>query len=126
MSRDETVLVAAPDRGLRQRASGVLHREGFDVIEAGHGFQAVILARTHAPDLALLAEVMPGELDAVRTARLLRSDPLTRDVRILVMAEKTGSRARKLWAAAGVDDYLTLPLNEGELVRKARPGPGRR
>lgn len=88
---------------------------GHTVIEAPNGRVAVEMARQHAPALILMDIQMPV-MDGIQATRLLKRDPATRAIPIIVLTSyaMTGDRERIM--QAGCDEYMTKPLDTRVLM----------
>ncbi|HRF46582.1 MAG TPA: response regulator transcription factor [Anaerolineales bacterium] len=93
-----------------------LEHDGFDVVEAADGVQALNQARDTLPDLILLDVAMP-ELDGFETLRLLREISSTPVIMLTARSEED-DRVRGL--ELGADDYVTKPFSPRELVSRVR------
>jgi CheY-like chemotaxis protein len=92
---------------------------GIEILRATNGRQAVELAMTSIPDLILLDVVMP-EMNGIEVCRILRSQPDTEHIPIVMATTRGEPRNIEEGYAAGCTDYVTKPLNRGELARKLR------
>jgi len=108
---DETALVTL----LRYN----LEREGFEVIEARDGEEALLLAKERRPDLVLLDWMLPL-VSGIEVCRQLRRLPETRAVPVVMLTAR-GEEADKVRGLdSGADDYITKPFSPGELVARLR------
>jgi DNA-binding response OmpR family regulator len=96
-----------------------LKAAGFDVITADDGAEALRKARTHSPQLVVL-DVMLPELDGLEVCKLLRRDPATADIPILMLTAKAAEVDRVLGLELGAADYVTKPFSPRELVLRAK------
>ncbi len=92
---------------------------GFDVVTAADGAEALRKARTFAPQLILL-DVMLPELDGLETCKILRRDPATAAIPIIMLTAKAGEVDRVLGLELGADDYVTKPFSPRELVLRIK------
>ena len=92
------ILVADDDPDLREIVKITLQRDGYDVIEAADGEQAVARAIDSAPSLILLDIMMPGP-DGFDTCRQLKSDQRTHLVPVIFITGKGDPRAHARHAA---------------------------
>jgi DNA-binding response OmpR family regulator len=104
-----------------------LRREGYTVLTANRGDDALELAREKSPDLILLDVMLPG-VDGIQVCRLLRRDTT---VPILMLTALGGETDRVLGLDTGADDYVAKPFGMRELLARVRallrrgaPGPG--
>lgn len=96
-----------------------LEREGFRVLEANDGEEAMLLATECKPDLVLLDWMLPL-VSGIEVCRRLRRAPNTRNVPIIMLTARgeEGDRVRGL--NSGADDYITKPFSPSELIARAR------
>lgn len=97
----------------------VFSRQGFEVIRAGYGEQAVDRAVESSPDVILLDVMMPG-IDGLEVCRRLRGDPRTARLPILLYSAVVGEEVRAQALAAGADEFLGKTIRQEELVSKVR------
>ncbi|MET9833530.1 response regulator transcription factor [Streptomyces sp. NPDC006385] len=121
-----TVLVVDDEAKLRALVRDYLERDGYTVLEAGDGRQALDLARTAHPDLIILDLGLPG-LPGEEVARLLRKDS---NVPIVMLTAKASENDRIMGLRTGADDYVVKPFSPRELVARVeavlrRTGAGR-
>lgn len=111
-----TVLLVDDDPGVRRLASTILSRQGYRVLIAADGAEALALANsTHEPiDLALTDMVMPGVTGKQLVERLLDSRP---DIRILFMS---GNAGRDIDDASIRGTFLAKPFSPSGLLDKLR------
>lgn len=97
----------------------VFEKEGFEIIRAGSGRQAIEKAKEQKPDL-LLVDVMMPDVDGFDVCRALRSDPATSHLPILLYSAVVGEEVRARARAAGADEFLGKSLHHAELVNRVR------
>lgn len=115
----ELILVADDDEDIVRFVEVNLRLEGFEVVTALDGEQALEAAFDAVPDLALLDVMMP-KLDGVDVVERLRSDPRTRHISIIMLTAKSMSADKVVGLTAGADDYMTKPFDPVELVARVR------
>lgn len=96
-----------------------LNRAGFSVISAGNGEEAVERAKQEAPALVILDLVLPG-LSGFEVCRILRGDPQTAGIQIMILTAKSDEVDRIVGFELGADDYVTKPFSPRELVLRAK------
>lgn len=95
----------------------VLGRNGYQVLTAENGEQAIARSRSDHPDLILMDVVMPG-LNGYQATRTLTRDDETKGIPVIVCTTK-GQETDKIWGLRqGALDYLVKPLNPEELLQK--------
>lgn len=92
---------------------------GFAVITATDGAEALAKIRTHQPELVILDVMMP-EMDGTEVCKLLRRDPATADIPIILLTARAGEIDRVLGFELGADDYVTKPFSPRELVLRVK------
>ncbi len=113
------ILVVEDENALVTLLRYNLEREGFQVIEAGDGEEALLLAREQRPDLILLDWMLPL-LSGIEVCRQLRRLPETRSVPIIMLTAR-GEEGDKLRGLdSGADDYVTKPFSPSELIARVR------
>jgi CheY-like chemotaxis protein len=96
-----------------------LEAEGFEVVVARDGVEAIDRARETHPDLIVLDLMLP-RLTGERVCEVLRGDPRTRPIPIVVLSARIGESERLRAFAAGADAFLTKPYDVGQLVGEIR------
>ena len=94
-----------------------LGMEGYEVITALDGEQAVEKARAEKPDLIVLDIMMP-KLDGYETCKRLKADPETKDVPVILLSAKGRNVDQKVGFEVGADDYITKPFSPRKLVER--------
>lgn len=116
MSARAKVLVVDDERPLVELVSSYLEREGFSILQAFDGKQALDLARRESPDLVVL-DIMLPEIDGLEVCRQFR---LFSDAYVLMLTARTEEIDRVVGLSVGADDYLTKPFSPRELVARVR------
>lgn len=96
-----------------------LQKEGFTVITAPNGLQAIELAKEHLPQLIILDIMMP-ELDGMQTCKELVALPEMKDTIIVFLTARSEEFTQVMALDMGADDYLTKPMKPGLLVSKVK------
>jgi two-component system alkaline phosphatase synthesis response regulator PhoP len=94
-----------------------LGAEGYEVITAENGEQAIEKARNEQPDLVVLDVMMP-KIDGYEACRKLKQDPEMKDVPVILLTAKGRDIDRKLGLEVGADDYITKPFSPSKLIEK--------
>jgi two-component system alkaline phosphatase synthesis response regulator PhoP len=111
------ILIAEDSATTRRLVATWLIAEGYDVIEAADGEEAVVLARRECPDLLVLDKVMP-KFDGFEVVRALREDPRTRAIPIVMLTEQTGEDDVLGGLSLGVEEYIPKPFSPHELSER--------
>ncbi|HPV61789.1 MAG TPA: response regulator, partial [Thauera aminoaromatica] len=97
----------------------VLGRNGYQVLTAENGEQAIARSRSDHPDLILMDVVMPG-MNGYQATRTISRDDDTRDIPIIMCTSK-GQETDKIWGMRqGALDYLVKPVDHDELLARIR------
>jgi CheY-like chemotaxis protein len=118
-ARKAKILVVDDEAPIRELESQVLAALGYEVIAAESGEEALLVARTQLPDLVLLDVRMPG-ISGIEVCQQLRSDKLTRDLRIIVVTGLDAKTMLEESIIAGADDFLAKPVDPLELSVRVR------
>lgn len=96
-----------------------LKQAGYDVATAADGAEALKKTRALLPSLVLL-DVMLPEMDGLEVCKMLRRDPATAAVPIIMLTAKAAEIDRVLGLELGADDYLTKPFSPREMVLRVK------
>lgn len=110
------VLVVEDDSSLSRVLNYNLRREGYEVVMAEDGSQALEVARRERPDLILLDILLP-ELDGYEVCRILRQET---HIPIIMLTAKDQEMDKVMGLELGADDYITKPFSLKELLARVR------
>ncbi|WP_203786724.1 response regulator transcription factor [Paractinoplanes rishiriensis] len=111
------VLVADDDADIRDLVAFKLEQAGFEVIAVEDGETALEQARSRNPTLAVLDVSMP-RMSGIDVCRMLRSDPATAGMLIIMLTARVQEQDVEGGFSAGADDYVTKPFSPRELVTR--------
>jgi DNA-binding response OmpR family regulator len=114
-----TILVVDDDADIVRFVEMNLRLEGYRVLVAHDGLQALEMVAAEVPDLVLLDVMMPG-FDGIEVTRRLRSDSRTATLPVIMLTAKTMTADRVLGLTTGADDYILKPFDTLELVARVR------
>lgn len=112
----QKILIAEDEADIRNILRLYLESEGFQVVEAGDGQEALDAVREARPDLAILDVMMP-RLDGLAVTRALRQYS---DMPILILSAKSQDNDKILGLNLGADDYISKPFNPLEVVARVK------
>ena len=115
----QTILVIDDEADLARVVVRALEQEGYDVILATDGVTGLRIAREHRPDLVVLDLTMP-DIDGLDICRVLRSEPRSARLPILVLSARASAADRVLGLELGADDYLVKPFVSQELAARVK------
>lgn len=110
----ERILIVDDDVDTLKLVGLMLQKKGYEIIAASNGEQGVREAIAQRPDLILLDVMMPG-MDGYQVAKLLRENPETAKIPILMFTAKSQLDDKVTGFESGADDYLTKPTHPAEL-----------
>lgn len=113
------ILVADDEPDVRTLIGANLVNAGFHVIKAEDGESALNKARNQAPALAVLDVMMPG-LTGMEVCKLLKADPATASISIVLLTARAEEVDRIVGLELGADDYVTKPFSPRELVLRVQ------
>jgi two-component system phosphate regulon response regulator PhoB len=113
------VVVVEDESDIAALVAYQLTRDGFRVETAGNGRDAIAAVEREIPDLMVLDRMLPG-VSGDEVLRLLRADPSTMDVPVLMLTARREQEDKIEGLELGADDYLTKPFSSRELVLRAR------
>jgi two-component system cell cycle response regulator len=96
-----------------------LQREGFDVVEAISGVECLRLVQEHRVDVILLDLMMP-EMDGFQVCRVLKENPATAAIPIIMITARDDLDARAEGMRLGVSDFLAKPVFRRQLANRIR------
>ena len=111
---DKKILIADDEANVRSLVSRALGQH-FIVLEARDGQEAIEIARTHQPDLILMDLMMP-RVDGNTACSIIKNDPATKQIRVVMMSGVGYELNKKLSLQLGADGYITKPFKLPELL----------
>ncbi len=96
-----------------------LRQAGYDVVAAKDGAEALKKARAVLPGVIVLDLMLP-EVDGLEVCKMLRRDPATATIPVMMVTAKAAEIDRILGLELGADDYLTKPFSPRELVLRVK------
>jgi two-component system response regulator VicR len=113
---NQTILVADDETNITDVCRRYLEREGYTVLVANDGIQALVLWQQHQPDFIILDLMMPGKTgwqvcDEIRAQQ---------EVPIMMLTARGDEPDRLLGLTMGADDYITKPFSPRELVLRVK------
>jgi len=111
------ILIVDDDEKIVELVKLYLERDGYRVLAAYDGLQALEIARQKHPDLIVLDLMLPG-MDGLDVCRVLRGEG--NRVPIIMLTAKTTEEDKLVGLDLGADDYVTKPFSPRELVARVR------
>ncbi|HVP21486.1 MAG TPA: response regulator [Anaerolineaceae bacterium] len=114
-----TILIVDDDRGGREALEALLLTQGYNLILASNGPEALQKLEEAPIDLIMLDLMMPG-MDGYEVCRRIRNNPAVADIPILILTAMNDFRSRLAGIEVGADDYITKPYDSMELFARVR------
>lgn len=115
----ERILVVDDEPDAVELVEFSLKQAGFDVVTAADGAEALRKAQANPPDLIVLDLMLP-EIDGLEVCRLLRRNPATAAVPVLMLTAKAAEIDRVVGLELGAEDYVTKPFSPRELILRIK------
>lgn len=96
-----------------------LGMEGYEVVTALDGEEALAKVKSEKPDLIVLDIMMP-KLDGYETCRILKSDPEAKHIPVILLSAKGRNVDQQMGFQVGADDYITKPFSPRKLVERIK------
>jgi DNA-binding response OmpR family regulator len=125
MSKEQTIFIIEDETAIREVVRKYLQLEGFAVLEAESGTQALVMLREHSVDLIIL-DIMLPELDGFTIARTIREpseySQLATGINtpIIILTSRGDENDRLAGFNLGADDYVVKPFSPRELVARVK------
>lgn len=117
MSGTKKILIADDEENIVISLEFLMKREGFEVLVAGDGEEALSRIRADAPDLVLLDVMMPKKT-GFEVCQEVRADPALAKTRILMLTAKGRDAEVAKGMGMGADAYMTKPFSTKDLVEQ--------
>ena len=111
------ILVAEDERDIRELINFTLRLNGYDVVSASDGEQALELALKEAPDLVLLDIRMP-RLNGYEVCELIKNNEATKHIPVVFLTAKGQENEVEQGMQAGATDYILKPFSPDQLVER--------
>lgn len=115
----ETILIVEDEKDIVKMLDYNLKKEGYKVIVADDGEDALDLAKSKSPDLILLDLMLPG-LDGLEVCKELKNERKTRPIPVIMLTAKAQESDKVIGLELGADDYVTKPFSPRELIARIK------
>ena len=119
------IMVIDDSQTIRKTAETLLVREGYAVITAADGFEALAKVADHEPDLIFIDIMMP-RLDGYQACALIKNNARYARTPVIMLSSKDGWFDRARGRIVGSDEYLTKPFTKDELIGAVRAHLGKK
>ncbi len=114
-----TILVVDDDNFFLNFIRMVLKKQGYQVLAANNGEEALQVVQEHKPDL-IVSDLMMPVMNGVELCKRIKTNPKTRDIYFLILTSKSDVSEKVKLLDVGADDFLSKPVNNDELLAKVR------
>ncbi|RJE82700.1 phosphate regulon transcriptional regulator PhoB [Paracoccus onubensis] len=118
-SQTPCVLVVEDEGAQREVLQYNLEAEGFEVVVADNGEDALLLVLEEQPDLMVLDWMLP-KVSGIEVCRQVKADPATRGIPIIMLSARSEETDRVRGLETGADDYVVKPYSVVELMARLR------
>ncbi|MBO9453910.1 phosphate regulon transcriptional regulator PhoB [Paracoccus sp. R12_1] len=120
MSRQTPCVLVVEDEGAQREVLQYnLESEGFEVVVADNGEDALLLVQEEQPDLMVLDWMLP-KVSGIEVCRQVKADPATRGIPIIMLSARSEETDRVRGLETGADDYVVKPYSVVELMARLR------
>jgi len=113
------ILIVDDSATIRRSAESMLNAEGYDVVTAEDGFEALSMVARHNPDL-IFVDIMMPRLDGYQTCAIIKNNSQYRSTPVVMLTSKDGLFDQARGRVVGSDLYLTKPFTKEELLSAVR------
>lgn len=120
MARQAPCVLVVEDEGAQREVLQYnLEAEGFEVVVADNGEDALLLVQEEQPDLMVLDWMLP-KVSGIEVCRQVKADPATRSIPIIMLSARSEESDRVRGLETGADDYVVKPYSVVELMARLR------
>ena len=119
MSNNKTLLLVDDEQDILEFLTYNLEKEGFKIVTANDGIEALEKAKTHAPALVLLDLMMP-RMDGIETCQLIREEKRLNNTIVVFLTSRSEDYSQVACLEAGADDFIKKPIRPRVLVAKIK------
>jgi two-component system phosphate regulon response regulator PhoB len=112
-----SILVVEDEPAIQELIAVNLTRAGYNVLRAGDSETAQRLLQESMPSLAIVDWMLPGK-SGIALIRILRAEPATRDLPVIMMTARSDEHDKVLALESGADDYITKPFSPREMLAR--------
>ncbi|RLB24222.1 MAG: two-component system response regulator [Deltaproteobacteria bacterium] len=112
------ILIVDDQPEVRELVEVTLKTGDYQILKAKSGEDAVEIAKAEKLDLIIMDIMMPGGIDGLEATRILKNEPETRDIPVIMLTAKGQESDREKGLEVGADDYFTKPFSPLELIKK--------
>lgn len=112
------ILIVDDEVKVRKLIEVTLATQHREILHASSGVEAIKIVREAKPDIILLDIMMPGKFDGYDVCKIIKEDPDTKGIYVLMLTAKGQQVDKEKGLASGADDYFVKPFSPMALVEK--------
>jgi two-component system phosphate regulon response regulator PhoB len=112
------ILIVDDEREVRRLVEVTLRSGNYEILKAENAEKAIELARSELPDLIIMDVTMPGDIDGFEATRVLKNDPETKAITIVMLTARGQEADKEKGLEVGANDYFVKPFSPLELIQK--------
>ncbi len=116
---DKRILVVDDEPHVVRTLTFVLKKEGYEVVSAGNGEEALNLVHKHKPDLMFLDVMMPKK-NGYEVCREIKANPAFSDIHIIMLSAKGQEADREKAESLGANEFITKPFSPAGIIDRVR------
>jgi len=109
------VMVIDDSNTIRKSTEAILSKEGYEVLTAADGFEAMSLITDNRPDI-IFVDIMMPRLDGYQTCSLIKNNRHFKNTPVIMLSSKDGLFDRARGRIAGSDQHINKPFSKEELI----------
>lgn len=113
---NKRVLIVEDNEQNRILMRTLLKHLNYEILEAKDGKEGIKISKEQKPDLIFMDIQMP-ELDGLEATKILKNDPETKDIKIIIVTSYAMKRDKEKAFEVGADDYISKPINIEEVMK---------
>ena len=115
MTSSPTIMIVDDSKTIRRTAETLLQREGFSVVTAEDGFEALAKIAALKPDI-IFVDIMMPRLDGYQTCALIKNNPEFKNTPVIMLSSKDGLFDKAKGRIVGSYQYVTKPFSKVEIL----------
>jgi CheY-like chemotaxis protein len=118
------ILIVDDQLEVRELVEVTLRVGDYQIMKAKSGEEAIKIVKAEKPTLIIMDIMMPGGMDGLEAAQIIKNDPKTQDCKIILLTAKGQQSDIEKGFANGADGYFTKPFSPLELIKKVEESLG--
>ncbi len=114
LSGEYTVLIVDDSKTVVHALKSILEQDGYSVLTASDGEQAIAMTRQHQPHVVLMDVIMPG-MTGFQATRILHKDPATGHIPVVIISASEQPSEKAWCKRLGAKGFLPKPIQRGQL-----------